>query len=127
MNHTEFHHVSILLHECLDALEIKPDGVYMDATLGGAGYSPRIAERLGEGGRLICIDRDDAALANAETRLAPVRSRVTLAKSDFRRLDEVLAEQGLAGADGILFDLGVSSPGFTRPWSADFPTCRMRH
>ncbi len=110
MNHTEFHHVSILLHECLDALEIKPDGVYMDATLGGAGHSLRIAERLGEGGRLICIDRDDAALANAETRLAPVRSRVTLAKSDFRRLDEVLAEQGLAGADGILFDLGVSSP-----------------
>ena len=110
MNHTEFHHVSILLHECLDALEIKPDGVYMDATLGGAGHSLRIAERLGEGGRLICIDRDDAALANAETRLAPVRSRVTLAKSDFRRLDEVLAELGLAGADGILFDLGVSSP-----------------
>ena len=110
MNHTEFHHVSILLHECLDALEIKPDGVYMDATLGGAGHSLRIAERLGEGGRLICIDRDDAALANAETRLAPVRSRVTLAKSDFRRLDEVLVEQGLAGADGILFDLGVSSP-----------------
>ncbi|MBS7225062.1 MAG: 16S rRNA (cytosine(1402)-N(4))-methyltransferase RsmH [Clostridiaceae bacterium] len=110
MNHTEFHHVSILLHECLDALEIKPDGVYIDATLGGAGHSLRIAERLGEGGRLICIDRDDAALANAETRLAPVRSRVTLAKSDFRRLDEVLAEQGLTGADGILFDLGVSSP-----------------
>ncbi|MBS6417151.1 MAG: 16S rRNA (cytosine(1402)-N(4))-methyltransferase RsmH [Butyricicoccus pullicaecorum] len=110
MNHTEFHHVSILLSECLDALEIKPDGVYIDATLGGAGHSLRIAERLGEGGRLICIDRDDAALANAETRLAPVRSRVTLAKSDFRRLDEVLAEQGLTGADGILFDLGVSSP-----------------
>jgi 16S rRNA (cytosine1402-N4)-methyltransferase len=110
MNHTEFHHVSILLSECLDALEIKPDGVYIDATLGGAGHSLRIAERLGEGGRLICIDRDDAALANAEIRLAPVRSRVTLAKSDFRRLDEVLAEQGLTGADGILFDLGVSSP-----------------
>ena len=88
----------------------QPDGVYIDATLGGAGHSLRIAERLGEGGRLICIDRDDAALANAETRLAPVRSRVTLAKSDFRRLDEVLAEQGLTGADGILFDLGVSSP-----------------
>lgn len=110
MNHTEFHHVSILLSECLDALEIKPDGVYIDATLGGAGHSLRIAERLGEGGRLICIDRDDAALANAEIRLAPVRERVTLAKSDFRRLDEVLAEQGLTGADGILFDLGVSSP-----------------
>lgn len=110
MNHTEFHHVSILLSECLDALEVKPDGVYIDATLGGAGHSLRIAQRLGAGGRLICIDRDDAALANAEKRLAPVRERVTLAKSDFRALDEVLAREGLAGADGILFDLGVSSP-----------------
>ena len=68
MNHTEFHHVSILLSECLDALEIKPDGVYIDATLGGAGHSLRIAERLGEGGRLICIDRDDAALAKCRNK-----------------------------------------------------------
>lgn len=85
-------------------------GSILTRRLAGAGHSLRIAERLGEGGRLICIDRDDAALANAEIRLAPVRERVTLAKSDFRRLDEVLAEQGLTGADGILFDLGVSSP-----------------
>lgn len=106
----EFHHVSILLRECLDALAIRPDGTYIDATLGGAGHSLRIAERLGPSGRLICIDRDDAALENAKTRLAPVMDRVTLAKSDFRALDEVLAAEGLAGADGILFDLGVSSP-----------------
>ena len=77
----------------------------MDATLGGAGHSLRITQRLGQGGRLICIDRDDEALANARKRLAPVWDRVTLAKSDFRALDEVLA-----AADGILFDLGVSSP-----------------
>ncbi len=110
MNHTEFHHISILLDECLDALQIRPDGTYMDATLGGAGHSLRIAQRLGQGGRLICIDRDDEALANARKRLAPVWDRVTLAKSDFRALDEVLAAEGLDGADGILFDLGVSSP-----------------
>lgn len=110
MNSNEFHHVSILLEACLDALRIRPDGIYIDATLGGAGHSLRIAERLGPAGRLICIDRDDEALANAEKRLAPVRSRVTLVKSDFRALDAVLAGQGLSGADGILFDLGVSSP-----------------
>ena len=107
---SEFHHISILLNECLDALAIKPDGVYIDATLGGAGHSLRIAERLTAGGRLICIDRDDEALANAEKRLAPVRDRVTLVKSDFRALDRVLAAQGLNGVDGVLFDLGVSSP-----------------
>lgn len=110
MNQNEFHHVSILLNECLDALNIKPDGTYMDATLGGAGHSLRIAQRLTQGGRLICIDRDDAALANAEKRLKDVRERVTLVKSDFRNLDNVIAGQGLSGVDGILFDLGVSSP-----------------
>ena len=106
----EFHHVSILLQPCLDALNIKPDGVYVDATTGGAGHSLRIASALGGGGRLICIDRDDEALENAKTRLAPVWARVTTVKSDFRDIDRVLEGQGLAGADGILFDLGVSSP-----------------
>lgn len=106
----EFHHVSILLQPCLDALNIKPDGVYVDATTGGAGHSLHIAQELGEGGRLICIDRDDEALENAKTRLASVWDRVTTVKSDFRDIDRVLEGQGLAGADGILFDLGVSSP-----------------
>ena len=106
----EFHHVSILLQPCLDALNIKPDGVYVDATTGGAGHSLRIASALGEGGRLICIDRDDEALENAKTRLASVWDRVTTVKSDFRDIDRVLEGQGLSGADGILFDLGVSSP-----------------
>ncbi len=103
----EFHHVSILLQPCLDALNIKPDGVYVDATTGGAGHSLRIAQELGEGGRLICIDRDDEALENAKTRLASVWDRVTTVKSDFRDIDRVLEGQG-PGADGILFDLGVS-------------------
>lgn len=106
----EFFHASILLEECLAALQIKPDGTYIDATLGGAGHSLAIASRLAAGGRLLCIDRDDDALENAKTRLAPVIERVTLIKSDFRALDEALAAQGLDGADGILFDLGVSSP-----------------
>lgn len=104
-----FHHISILLEKCLDALRISPEGVYVDATMGGAGHSLRIAERLTTG-RLICIDRDDEAIENAETRLAPVRDRVTIVKSDFREIDRVLAGQALPGADGVLFDLGVSSP-----------------
>lgn len=110
MNQNDFHHVSILLNECIDALNIKPDGVYMDATLGGAGHSLKIAQLLQNGGRLICLDRDDMALENAEKRLKDVRERVTLVKSDFRYLDKVVEAQGLEGVDGILFDLGVSSP-----------------
>ena len=105
-----FHHVSILLEPCLAALQIKPDGFYVDATTGGAGHSLRIAERLSDSGRLICIDRDDEALENAKDRLKDVWQRVTPVKSDFRDIDKVLAGLGLAGADGILFDLGVSSP-----------------
>ena len=95
----EFHHVSILLQPCLDALNIKPDGIYVDATTGGAGHSLHIAQELGEGGRLICIDRDDEALENAKTRLASVWDRVTTVKSDFRDIDRVLEGQGLSGAD----------------------------
>ncbi|MDY3617538.1 16S rRNA (cytosine(1402)-N(4))-methyltransferase RsmH [Agathobaculum sp.] len=106
----EFHHVSILLDACLDALQIKQDGVYVDATTGGAGHSLEIAKRLSDSGRLICIDRDDEALQNAKTRLAEVWQRVTPVKSDFREIDRVLQSLGLSGADGILFDLGVSSP-----------------
>ncbi len=106
----EFQHISILLSECLDSLNIRPDGVYVDATLGGAGHSLHIAQRLTQGGRLISIDRDDMALANAEKRLAEVRDRVTLVKSDFRNIDTAVASCGVEQVDGILFDLGVSSP-----------------
>nr|WP_297172928.1 16S rRNA (cytosine(1402)-N(4))-methyltransferase RsmH [uncultured Agathobaculum sp.] len=106
----EFHHVSILLKPCLAALQIKPDGVYVDATTGGAGHALAIAQRLHAGGRLICIDRDEEALEHAKIRLGNVWQRVTTVKSDFREIDQVLHTLGLAGADGILFDLGVSSP-----------------
>ena len=105
----EFVHKSVLLHECIEGLAIKPDGIYLDGTLGGAGHSLQIAKRLTTG-RLIGIDQDKIALAAAGERLAEVADRVTLVHSNFRRLDEVLQELGISGVDGMLFDLGVSSP-----------------
>ena len=105
----EFTHKSVLLHECIDALNIKPDGIYVDGTLGRAGHSIEIAQRLTTG-RLICIDRDMAAIEAAKIRLAPYMDRVTLVHSNFAELGDVLREAGVAGADGMLFDLGVSSP-----------------
>ena len=104
----EFTHKSVLLHECIDALNIKPDGIYVDGTLGRAGHSIEIAQRLTTG-RLICIDRDMAAIEAAKIRLAPYMDRVTLVHSNFAELGDVLREAGVAGADGMLFDLGVSS------------------
>ena len=106
---SEFHHVSVLLDECIQALNIKPDGIYVDGTLGGAGHSSQIAARLTTG-RLIGIDRDPKALKAAGERLAPYADRVTLVHSNFSQLDEVLENLGIEGVDGILLDLGVSSP-----------------
>ena len=106
---SEFHHVSVLLQECIDGLNIRPDGIYVDGTLGGAGHSFQIASRLTTG-RLIGIDRDTVALEAAAKRLAPYRDRVTLVHSNFCRIKEVLQELNLPGVDGILLDLGVSSP-----------------
>lgn len=102
--------MSILLDEALKALAIRQDGVYVDATLGGAGHSSAIAQRLGADGTLLCIDRDDVALENARERLAAFADRVILEKTDFRNIGEMLKKNALSGADGILFDLGVSSP-----------------
>ena len=106
----EFHHVSILLDACVQALAIRPDGIYLDATLGGGGHSLAIAQRLTHGGRLIGIDRDDAALCAARQRLLSVKERVSLVKSDFRALKDAAAGVGVTQLDGALFDLGVSSP-----------------
>ena len=106
---SEFHHVSVLLEECIQGLNIKPDGIYVDGTLGGAGHSSHIAARLTTG-RLIGIDRDEVALAAAAERLAPYQDRVTLVHSNFCEIASVLAELGIEGVDGILLDLGVSSP-----------------
>ena len=106
---TEFHHVSVLLRESAEALNIRPDGIYLDGTLGGAGHSSEIAKRLTTG-RLIGVDRDPAALAAARERLAPWMDRVTLVHSNFAALDQILDELGIPAVDGMLFDLGVSSP-----------------
>ena len=105
----EFHHISVLLEECLEGLNICPDGIYVDGTLGGAGHSSQIAKRL-TSGRLIGIDRDPVALEAAGKRLEPYSDRVTLVHSNFSCMKQVLEDLKIDGVDGILLDLGVSSP-----------------
>ena len=105
----EFTHRPVLLDECIQALNIRPDGIYVDGTLGRAGHSREIARRLTTG-RLICVDRDDAALEAAKDRLADWMDKVTLVHSNFERIGAIVRDLGLTGVDGMLFDLGVSSP-----------------
>ena len=105
----EFVHQSVLLRPAVEALAIRPDGIYLDGTLGGAGHSFEIAARLTTG-RLIGLDRDEAALAAARERLKPYTDRVTLVHSNFAQLDQVLDRLEIPAVDGMLFDLGVSSP-----------------
>lgn len=105
-----FEHITVLREQAVDGLAVRPDGVYVDCTLGGGGHSELIASRLAKGGRLIALDQDDAALEFARQRLKGFAERVTFVKSNFRRLREVLRELGLAQVDGVLYDLGVSSP-----------------
>ena len=105
----EFFHKSVLLDECIEALNIRPDGIYLDWTLGGAGHSSEIVKRLTTG-RLIGLDRDRTALAAAEERLRPYLDRVTLVHSNFSEIRSILRELSVPGVDGMLFDLGVSSP-----------------
>ena len=106
---TEFHHVSVLLQECIQALNIRPDGIYVDGTLGGAGHSSQIVSKL-TSGTLVGIDRDPVALKAAEERLSPWKDRVRLVHANFCRLSQVLDALNIPGVDGILLDLGVSSP-----------------
>ena len=106
---SEFHHVSVLLWECIEGLNIKPDGIYVDGTLGGAGHSSEIVKRL-ENGRHIGIDRDNVALKAAGERLSPWADKVTLVHSNFCEIKQVLDDLDIEGVDGILLDLGVSSP-----------------
>ncbi len=103
-------HKPVLLDECLQALAIRPDGIYLDGTLGRAGHSLEIARRLGEGGRLIGVDRDETALEAARVRLAEFADHVTLVHSNFSCVGSILDELGIEKVDGMLFDLGVSSP-----------------
>lgn len=111
-----FQHVTVLKEEAVDGLNVKPDGIYVDCTLGGAGHSLEIIARLGENGRLIALDQDEAAIANARILFEPYMDRVDLVKSNFRYLQDVLLNasvplsDGIPQVDGILFDLGVSSP-----------------
>ena len=104
-----FHHISVLLNECIEGLNIRPDGIYVDGTLGGAGHSFQIAARLKDG-KLIGIDRDQVALKAAGERLSVYGERVQLVHSNFCHMAQVLKELNIQGVDGILLDLGVSSP-----------------
>jgi len=110
-----FKHTTVLLKETVDGLNIKEDGIYVDCTLGGAGHSSYLLSQLSEQGHLIAFDQDDTALENAKEKLANYKGKVTLIKSNFRYLSEKLAEIGIDKVDGILFDLGVSSPQLDTP------------
>ena len=105
----EARHISVLLPECIEALNIRPDGIYVDGTLGMGGHSAAIAERLTTG-LLIGIDRDETAIRRAGERLKPFGERVKLVHGNFRNTAAILDDLGIAGVDGMLFDLGVSSP-----------------
>lgn len=105
----EFKHYSVLLDECIDGLNIKPDGIYVDGTLGGAGHSFHICERLGDKGRLIGVDQDTDAIAAASKRLEPFKEKVTIIHSNYENAVEKLSEISVEKVDGILLDLGVSS------------------
>ena len=104
----EFSHYSVMREQCIDALDIKSDGVYVDCTLGGGGHSLLIAKKL-DGGRLIGIDRDAEAIAAAGKRLEDYSDKVTLVNASFAQIKDVLSDLGIDKADGIIFDLGVSS------------------
>lgn len=106
---SDFYHISVLLQECIDGLSIKPDGIYVDGTLGGAGHSGQIVRRL-DTGVLVGIDRDPVALKAAGERLAPFANNVKLVHANFCEMAEVLEKLNISGVDGILLDLGVSSP-----------------
>ena len=105
----EFHHISVMPEETVSGLVTSRDGIYVDCTLGGAGHSRLIADMLTEKGRLVGIDQDVAAIGAAKERLADCRCRVDIVKSNFSKLEAVLADLGIDRVDGVLFDLGVSS------------------
>ena len=108
----EFHHVTVMLHETIDMLDVKPDGIYVDATLGGAGHSEYLLSKLSDKGHLYAFDQDQNAIDNAQKRLAPYieKGMVTFIKDNFRQLKDRLHDLGVTEIDGICYDLGVSSP-----------------
>jgi 16S rRNA (cytosine1402-N4)-methyltransferase len=110
-----FEHTTVLLKETVDGLEVKPNGIYVDCTLGGAGHSEYLLSKLSDEGRLFAFDQDDVAIEHAKVKLAKYEKQVTLIKSNFRFLTEKLTEHGIHKVDGVLFDLGVSSPQLDTP------------
>lgn len=105
----EFKHYSVMLNETIENLNIKPDGIYLDGTLGGAGHSYEIAKRLTNGGHLYGVDQDEAAIEAAGKRLSEFKDHVTIIRSNYKDAVSILKEMGVGGVDGILLDLGVSS------------------
>jgi len=112
---TMFKHVTVLLKETVDGLDIKPGGTYVDCTLGGGGHSSYLLSQLTEGGKLIAFDQDEIAIQNAKERFSSYGDQFITVKSNFRYLSEKLHELGITEVDGILFDLGVSSPQLDTP------------
>jgi 16S rRNA (cytosine1402-N4)-methyltransferase len=110
-----FEHTTVLLNEAVDGLNIKSDGIYVDCTLGGAGHSSLILSRLGEGGKLYAFDQDEIAIANAKEKLFEYGDQLVIIKSNFLFLKEELENRGIDKVDGILYDLGVSSPQLDTP------------
>ena len=110
-----FKHVTVLLKETVDGLDIKPDGTYVDCTLGGGGHSSYLLSQLTDGGKLIAFDQDEIAIQNAKEKFSSYGEQFITVKSNFRYLSEKLQELGITEVDGILFDLGVSSPQLDTP------------
>ncbi len=109
MEETKFCHISVMLTECIGGLNIRPDGIYVDGTMGGAGHSEKIAAALSEHGHLVGIDQDADAIRAAGARLAPFGGRVAIVRNNFCNIREILEGEGISKVDGILLDLGVSS------------------
>lgn len=105
----EFKHISVLFEETVDGLNVKPDGIYVDGTMGGAGHGNAVCERLGEHGRYIGIDQDEAAIRTGTERLAPFKDKVTIVRSNYADMVSVVHSLGIDHVDGIMLDLGVSS------------------
>ncbi len=105
----EFKHIPVMRDECIDGLDIKPNGVYVDCTLGGAGHSVEIAKRLNESGTLICVDKDIEAINASKPRLEGMAPKIIFVNDDFKNFSNVLKQNDIDGVDGVLIDLGVSS------------------
>lgn len=110
-----FQHTTVLLKETVDGLDIKPDGIYVDCTLGGAGHSEYLLSQLNEDGRLYAFDQDETAIKHAKEKLSSYSSQVTFIQNNFKNIEEELHSRGIEQVDGILYDLGVSSPQLDTP------------